>query len=435
MTNLFKSGLIAALSLVAFSAFADTDPATTLKDIEAMRTKAYADARAAHKTPDFAAIDSGSKAKAEEALKSIDFDKIEPKDAWNWAKICDYAGEHAKVCALTHKFLTTNPPAEDTFQVQMLMMTNCNALGEADMLESTLVTVKPQSIGESNELASEAAYEFADTIAKKRGYGESLKVLEQVSKNVLTTDAATEAQKNLATEKTSLQKRNQPVPSDADLLKTLTTRYKNEADAVRLTFVEKEAELLQTHNRTPRALETIDSYIRTLPADSTAIRGAKMLRIRTALPGTTPPALTIEKEYGSFVGYDALKGHVVVIDTFAHWCGPCKASFPDMRKMYDDLHEKGLDIVGVTAYYGFYGTDRNLAPQAEYDKMADFRTQYNMDWPTVFGPKTNFENLGITGIPTTYLIDKSGKVRSVHVGYSHDEFLKLRKEIEGLLAE
>jgi thiol-disulfide isomerase/thioredoxin len=164
-------------------------------------------------------------------------------------------------------------------------------------------------------------------------------------------------------------------------------------------------------------------------------RSAKSLRVRLLLPGHEPAELKFDRQYGSFQSLSALKGHVVVIDTFAHWCGPCKASFPDMVKMYDDLHSKGLDVVGVTEYYGYFGRDRGLAPDAEYAKMADFRVQYKLPWATIFGPKENFENLGISGIPTAYLIDRSGKVRSIHVGYSPESFKQFRTEVEKLLSE
>ena len=53
-----------------------------------------------------------------------------------------------------------------------------------------------------------------------------------------------------------------------------------------------------------------------------------------------------------------LKGKVVLIDFWAVWCGPCLASFPDLRDLNDQYHDKGLEIVGVTTYFRRPGSTR-----------------------------------------------------------------------------
>src|SRR6185503_6586623 len=64
---------------------------------------------------------------------------------------------------------------------------------------------------------------------------------------------------------------------------------------------------------------------------------------------------------------DELKGKVVILDFFAHWCGPCIASLPSMRSLYEDLKPKGLEIIGVTRFYGYYKTQN----RAKRDMPAD----------------------------------------------------------------
>lgn len=151
--------------------------------------------------------------------------------------------------------------------------------------------------------------------------------------------------------------------------------------------------------------------------------------------GTSAPALTSERGYGEFPGLEGLKGKVVLIDFFAHWCGPCKAAFPSMVEMYKDLKSKGLEIVGFTTYYGYYGTERNISKDDEFAKMKDFMAEHKMTWPVVYGERSNFENYGVTGIPHVALLDKDGNVSHIKIGYSEAGMKELRKKIEQLLAD
>jgi len=163
------------------------------------------------------------------------------------------------------------------------------------------------------------------------------------------------------------------------------------------------------------------------------------MKTQWTLVGAVAPSLTVERSSGgTFTGLEQYKGKVVLVDFFAHWCPPCKASYPDMRKLYDDLHDKGLEIVGVTTYYGYYNDQKGLTPDQEFAKMADFIKEFNIAWPVAFGKdkdRKNFEAYGVTGIPTVAVIDREGKVHSLDVGYSAASFKKFRAEVEKLVAE
>jgi thiol-disulfide isomerase/thioredoxin len=206
--------------------------------------------------------------------------------------------------------------------------------------------------------------------------------------------------------------------------------------AIRSLFGETIAEVLGEAGKTELAIKKIDSVLPLL--NDTNNRSLKMLKTRLGLVGSVAPELTFEKGYGS---YDAAawKGKVYLVDFFAHWCGPCKAGFPEMRKLYAELHPKGLEIVSVTKYYGYYGNEnrekRDMPQDAEFAKMEGFIKEFELPWAVQYGDAANFNKFGVTSIPTLAVVDKKGVVRKLRIGYDPASFELFKKELETLLAE
>jgi thiol-disulfide isomerase/thioredoxin len=103
------------------------------------------------------------------------------------------------------------------------------------------------------------------------------------------------------------------------------------------------------------------------------------------------------------------KGKVILVDFWATWCGPCKEELPRVKKMYDTYHAQGLEVLGVS-------NDQSANDLTKYIKADG-----GMPWPQLFdeaaaragswNPIT--QGYGINGIPTMFLIDKKGVVRTV----------------------
>jgi len=104
---------------------------------------------------------------------------------------------------------------------------------------------------------------------------------------------------------------------------------------------------------------------------------------------------------GKPVSVAAHKGHVVLVDFWATWCGPCRGEFPNVKKTYETYHPKGFDIIGVSL-------------DKEKGKLADFIKDNGITWPQYFDGQYWQNKLavryGIRSIPATILIDSNGKI-------------------------
>jgi hypothetical protein len=91
-------------------------------------------------------------------------------------------------------------------------------------------------------------------------------------------------------------------------------------------------------------------------------------------------------------------------------------------------------MVAVTTFYGYIGQERNLTEEQEYAKMEKFRADKEEPWAMVFGDRTtNHEAYGVNGIPHWVVLDRTGKVAFIHVGYSPEIFKPFREKVKALV--
>ena len=114
-------------------------------------------------------------------------------------------------------------------------------------------------------------------------------------------------------------------------------------------------------------------------------------------------------------------GSVVYLDFWASWCGPCRQSFPWMNQMQAKYSAKGLKVVAV-----------NL--DAKTDDATKFLAQNPADFTVAFDSKGQTPKVfGVKGMPTSFLIDKNGKILSVHLGFKSADREELEKQIQAAL--
>ncbi len=136
---------------------------------------------------------------------------------------------------------------------------------------------------------------------------------------------------------------------------------------------------------------------------------AELTRVHKLLAMENKP-LVIEgkKVDGAAFSSARWKGKVVLVDFWATWCPPCMQAFPHIKKVYDTYHEKGLEIVGVCC-------------DTDGDYLKNFLgVNPGLAWPELFDPAAAAQShlhplakqFGVN-IPTLFLIDRKGIVRSV----------------------
>jgi len=118
-----------------------------------------------------------------------------------------------------------------------------------------------------------------------------------------------------------------------------------------------------------------------------------------------------------------LKGKVVYLDFWASWCGSCRVSLPLLSELRSDLSKNGFEVVGVNV-------------DADTKDGVKFLEKFPVSFPILADPEGKTPELyRLKGMPTSYLIDKKGVIRHVHVGFKKSDMLKVKKQVLALLSE
>lgn len=122
--------------------------------------------------------------------------------------------------------------------------------------------------------------------------------------------------------------------------------------------------------------------------------------------GTPAPEFAYPTLAGDTIALADLRGEVVLLNIWASWCGPCVREMPSMQRLYDDLGAEGLRVVAVSVD----------APGAVGDVRA-FVDEYDLDFDVLLNPSGGIQNAyGVSGLPTTFLIDREGRIRRRVIG-------------------
>lgn len=118
------------------------------------------------------------------------------------------------------------------------------------------------------------------------------------------------------------------------------------------------------------------------------------------------PDFTLLDIHGNRKSLSDFKGKVVILDFWATWCPPCRKEIPHFIELYDDYKERGLEIIGVA-----------LDENGE-EKVRSFSDENSINYTVLLGNREVSELYGgIFSIPTTFIIDREGRIRKKYIGY------------------
>jgi thiol-disulfide isomerase/thioredoxin len=139
--------------------------------------------------------------------------------------------------------------------------------------------------------------------------------------------------------------------------------------------------------------------------------------------GAAAPDFSFEIKPGQAKKLSDLKGKVVLLNFFATWCGPCRQELPHLEKEVFEKYNSNKDFELL-----IFGREQNWKTVDSF-KVAN---HFSMNFYPDEGRKI-FSVYAGQNIPRNFLIDKSGKVVYTSVGYSDEEFKKLKDTLAGLL--
>jgi thiol-disulfide isomerase/thioredoxin len=124
---------------------------------------------------------------------------------------------------------------------------------------------------------------------------------------------------------------------------------------------------------------------------------------------------------------DQLKGKVVILDFWATWCGPCRMEIPGFVNLQKKYHDQGLEVVGVSL--------DAITPQGNPGSLGSFMQKFNINYTILmvndFAATDGYDFR--SGIPTTYIVDREGRISKKHVGAVQNTEAIFEEEVKALL--
>ena len=151
-----------------------------------------------------------------------------------------------------------------------------------------------------------------------------------------------------------------------------------------------------------------------------------------------------------------MAGAVTLLEFTAHWCGPCRESYPGVNRLRAQFGSKGFRVVMATRFWGYFSSpgklERDIGREEEFKRDVAYFQEYQLDVPVAIGDRITTKFVGdevtylpgpdpnetaykVNGIPQIHLIDKKGRIRLIMIGYDDANEPKLAEIVAKLLAE
>jgi len=135
------------------------------------------------------------------------------------------------------------------------------------------------------------------------------------------------------------------------------------------------------------------------------------------------PTFTLASRAGQDVSLAQYKGQVVMLNFWASWCGPCRQEMPLLESIYKKYNKMGFTMIGV-----------NVEPDS--NAANEWLKATPVSFPILYDRDSKVSKLyDVAGMPSTVIIDRSGKLRVLHRGYKPGDENEYLDSIRSLIRE
>jgi len=150
------------------------------------------------------------------------------------------------------------------------------------------------------------------------------------------------------------------------------------------------------------------------------------------LIGKPAPEFSLEDLTGKKVSLASFKGKAVLVNFWATWCGPCKIETPWLVDLRNQYASKGFEILGIST--DDIDRDDSKMFGTEKKEIADFVEKHQMPYPVLIeGDKLSKPYGGLDAMPTSFFLDKTGKIVAAQMGITSKEDIEanIQKALKG----
>lgn len=137
------------------------------------------------------------------------------------------------------------------------------------------------------------------------------------------------------------------------------------------------------------------------------------------LPDGAAPDFTLMDLAENKVSLSDMKGKVVLLEFWATWCPPCRASAPGIEKLYTAYAGRGFTVLGISL------------DSDDWDSVRSFAKEYGISYPILMGTEKVADRYKVKTIPLFVLIDREGKIRRRYLGSGNEE--SIEEDMQSLL--
>ncbi|MDH5405631.1 MAG: TlpA family protein disulfide reductase [Candidatus Aminicenantes bacterium] len=142
-------------------------------------------------------------------------------------------------------------------------------------------------------------------------------------------------------------------------------------------------------------------------------------KIKGQSSSSPAPDFALPDLEGKTVKLSDFKGNVIILDFWATWCPPCVQEIPHFIELYEQYKENGFQMIGIAIQSG------------SATNVKQFVEKHGINYPILMGNKEiTREYGGINAIPTTFVIDRQGRIVEKYIGYRAKEIFE--KQLKSL---